>query len=406
MRIDNISKVVLQKQNPSVLTRGQLRIANHINENIDGKKPLILSKNILERINLILLGNSSHTELIDMLSRLGKNITDTILRKLFITEFAGKNTFYLSRYEHALKANGSKSILDAFNFKKLLNSKKKDSSNTSIKNKFYSMVAIIYSYGNIETAEKFLKPLFIKILKNCDDSFITNFFKQVIKNLDKNFNISILKNADNTHTGILDFENIHLCATAQQQETVLLNLYKKFMCIKKLFPFQNFVKHDIKSSPTKEMTEFAEIILEKTGFKPKSQTVNSRVFKPHEYILNALSPNKRLELMSINHQKFEYYGDAVSNMLTERFLLVKNIDKRLRHSLYKEMTSNQTFGEFFNKIGLNSIITNGKNLSEKEKADVFEAFIGALHFSYPEDKVYNYLMPLFNTKYNELTRTI
>lgn len=409
MRIDNVSKIILHKPSAPKPTRGELRLSSHINENIEAKNAVLLSKHILERINnLIVLNNSPNTALIDLLSRLGKSVTDTVLRKIFITEFAGKNTFYLSLYEHALKSEGAKPILKAFNFKKLIGDKNGENSySTALKNRFYSMIAIIYSSASIETVEKVLKPLLTKTLIKCDDIFVTNFFKKYLQLSNKNIDINIDKSADNLFEVTSKFEDKILKTTSElSAENAILELYKKIIAIKKLYPYQNFIQHNKKTKPTKEVRELVENILLKTGFKETSETINTRVFNPYDYILNALSPQKRLELMSINHQKFEFYGDAVCNMLTERFLLEKRLDDKLRNSSYKKITANQTLAEFFDKINLDAIINNGKNMTEKEKADIFEAFIGALHISYPEKKIYEYLHPLLNAKYEEIINNI
>ena len=71
------------------------------------------------------------------------------------------------------------------------------------------------------------------------------------------------------------------------------------------------------------------------------------------------------------------------------------------------MTGNKSLPRYTLTLGLQNYVDKGDCYFEmdiKRLADLFEAYVGALHLSFSEERVYNYLKPLFELMLKDIQK--
>ena len=123
MRLNNVTSVINNlASETSKLTRGEYRIANHINQELGDGKELLLSKKTLSLINTYsVLGNSQRGSYdTSYFGALGRRLIEVFIRKHLIFEYPNKNTFFLNLYDKALRSLYSSTLQKSFNFSELV----------------------------------------------------------------------------------------------------------------------------------------------------------------------------------------------------------------------------------------------------------------------------------------------
>lgn len=410
MRLNNVTSVINNlASETSKLTRGEYRIANHINQELGDGKELLLSKRTLSLINnYSVLGNSQRGSYdTSYFGALGRRLIEVFIRKHLIFEYPNKNTFFLNLYDKALRSLHSITLQKSFNFSELVRVKPQNGfERENLSNRFSTIFSMIYASSTPENVEKILSPLIKKGIKSDNIDFLLNLLHGFYKDkLNKKFVINVIPEDDGRFTAICKVgEEIIDKLKAGSNLEARRELLKKILAETNLYSTKNNCKINNKVFNVDEISPLVDNLLVDIGFLTKENTRLLENKKAKDMVFRAFNPEVRVN-NAITFQKLEFYGDAVCNMLIERFLLEKNLPINEKVKFYAGMKSNETFSKFFEKLNLETYLYY-KNIEEnpKIKADTFEALIGALHLSFPEKNVYNLLKPLFEARYSELAR--
>ncbi len=393
------------------LTRGESRIANHINNEIGNGKEILLSKKTLSLINnYSVLGNSQRGSYdTSYFGALGRRLIEVFIRKHLIFEYPNKNAFFLNLYDKALRSLHSSTLQKSFNFSELARVKPQNGfERENLSNRFYTIFSMIYSSASIEKVEKILSPLIKKGIKSDNIDFLLNLLHGFYKDkLNKKFVINVIPEADGRFTAICKVgEDIIDKAKSDTNLKARQELLKKILAEVNLYSVRNNAKINNKVFNVEEISPLVDKLLIDIGFLTEDNKRLLQNKKAKELIFRAFNPEVRVN-NAITFQKLEFYGDAVCNMLIERFLLEKNLPINEKIKFYGGLKSNNTFSSFFDKLELETYLYY-RNIDEnpKIKADTFEALVGALHLSFPEKRVYEFLKPLYESRYLELKKGI
>lgn len=423
MRIDkiptiasNIKQTITKTKTPP--TRGEMRVAQYFNKTVGlDKRQIILPKQALTLINNYTVLNNSQRGDYDnaYFSQLGKYLLQLVLRKTLINEFSNKNTYILTYYEKGIRSYGSKPLREMFNFNEFLNvndkqinTRKNIFSNDTITNRFHSMFSMIYSTGSIETVEKVLTPIIKRTLRNQDNNnlsllgMLRNYFSQN----QQTFRYEIAKVSDDVFsaTSLIDGVETHktLGKTIEESKNSLfLDLLKSF----NLYPQKRVAKINPSIFDIDKIENQVKSILEKTGFLRENNALPQKRKGAYDYVLRAFYPDLMANFAT-TFQKLEYYGDAVLNMFIERYLIEKKLSLSEKHYMCVHLRANKFLTKLSDKLELQKYIVTNKHVDDKLKADTFEAFIGALHYSYPDKDVYKFTKNLFDEFYEEIEKQI
>jgi len=408
MRLSNVPNMI--KKVPvdlSRLTRGEIRIAEHINKEVGDGKPLLLSKDVLKLINNYSVLNNTERNNYDLsyISKLGRRLIEVFIRKHLIYEYSNKNTFFLNLYDKALRSHNSRTLQKSFNIEKLIKIKSENGiDRESLANRFYSMFTMIYTTLSIENVEKILMPLIKKGIKSDNFDFLLNLLHGYYKDkLNKKFVINVIPEIDGHYTAICKVgENIKDKLKAPSNIEARKLLLKKMLSEYNLYTKNKSIVLNKKIFDLEEVTPVVNQILTDIGFLNKTTQGLTKNQRANDIIFRAFHPYLKIE-NSIDFQKLEFYGDAVSNMLIERFLLEKNLSFTDKSRYYGILKSNESFGEIFDKLNLETYLYY-PNIREnpKIKADTFEALMGALHLTYSERAVYQFFKPLLEDMYQKI----
>ena len=408
MHLNNIHNVI--KKVPvdlSHLTRGEQRIAEHINQEVGDGKPLLLSKNALNLINNYTVLNNSQRNSYDSsyFGALGRRLIEVFIRKHLISEFSNKNVFFLNLYDKALRSHNSRTLQNSFNFSNLV----KPKSNTifekeSLANRFYCMFSMIYATLSVDNVEKILMPLIKKGIKSDSIDFLLNLLHGFYKDkLGKQFVINVIPETDGRSTAICKVgEEIVDKVKDKDFQT------SRKLLLKKILAEQNIYCKNKYNTLTKNVFSIEEVsplvnqLLKDIGFLNEQTKGLVKHQRANDIIFRAFHPCLKVD-NSIDFQKLEFYGDAVSNMLIERFLLEKNLPINEKVKYYANLKSNAMFGEFFDKLDLQTYLYYpNMDVNPKIKADTFEALMGALHLTYSERAVYQFFKPILEDAYQKI----
>lgn len=417
MRINSIltsvQKIANSNDIPPVkipLTRGEKLIAKHFDEYVGEKgNHIILPRKALSFINNITVLNNSIRGNYDneYFSRLGKFLIDVITRKVLTSTIPGKNTYYLSFYNKGIKGYDSEALQEAMNFKKLTKQNPTDEwQNKDLADRFHTMLSILYATGSIETVEKVLTPLIKKAFRNENNNLLLSMLKSLHSKEGNEFFYNIVKNSDDSFTvsGYLNglvVESSTKNSPEEAKHEIFIKMLKKY----KLYPFRQSFKTKDEVFDVETVRKSVDNILENIGFKQPNEFIPQKNRRAHDFIMRAFYPDIVVDYAT-TFQKLEFYGDAVANTFIEKFLLTKNLTLSQKHYMNIFLRGNDTFAEFADKLELDRFIVTDKEIDSKLKADTFEAFLGALHLSYPEKNIYEFLKPFFETKYADFIKKI
>lgn len=412
MRLNNVTSVINNlAAESSKLTRGELRIANHINTELGDGKKILLSKKTLNLINNYSVLNNSQRGSYDTsyFGALGRRLIEVFIRKHLIFEYPNKNTFFLNLYDKALRSLYSSTLQKSFNFSELVRITPQNGfDRENLANRFYTIFSMIYSSSSIEKVEKILSPLIKKGIKSDNIDFLLNLLHGFYKDkLNKKFVLNVIPENDGRFTAICKVgEDIIDKAKSDTNLKARQELLKKILAEVNLYSVRNNTQINNKVFNVEEISPLVDNLLVDIGFLTKENARLLENKKAKDMVFRAFNPEVRVN-NAITFQKLEFYGDAVCNMLIERFLLEKNLPISEKIKYYAGMKSNETFSRFFDKLELETYLYY-RNIEEtpKIKADTFEALIGALHLSFPEKKVYEFLKPLYESRYIELKKGI
>ena len=412
MRLNNVTSVINNlASETSKLTRGEYRIANHINQELGDGKELLLSKKTLSLINIYsVLGNSQRGSYdTSYFGALGRRLIEVFIRKHLIFEYPNKNTFFLNLYDKALRSLYSSTLQKSFNFSELVRIKPQNGfDRENLANRFSTLFAMIYASSTPENVEKILSPLIKKGIKSDNIDFLLNLLHGFYKDkLNKKFVLNVIPEDDGKFTAVCKVgEEVVDKLKAGSNIEARRELLKKILAETNLYSTRSNCKINNKVFNVDEISPLVDKLLIDIGFLSEDNQRLLQNKKAKDLVFRAFNPEVRVN-NAITFQKLEFYGDAVCNMLIERFLLEKNLPINEKVKFYAGMKSNETFSKFFEKLNLETYLYY-KNIEEnpKIKADTFEALIGALHLSYPEKNVYELLKPLYESRYLELKRGI
>ena len=387
------------------------RFINLLKTARDGADLPEISPKILRKILGIVRSNnlSRESEYAQYYAQLGKNIQNLYLRKFLLEQCPEKNSFVLTVNDTALRSNYSSLIIPTLNFHKIIGSiPKNGEERRECANRYYATIAwISRGVENGKAMEEFFRPYFEKALKIENKERFINILRATYKGqrrYDRTFSYKTeqLPSGIYRTTGFVDDLEVEKAYAPTGDESEM-RLFKKLMAQLRVYPLNpNNTELKKKLFDIDKIKDAVNKMLSDIGFISKKMKFKKSSELAPDYILRALSPQLSA-YNSINHQKLEYYGDAVCNLLVENFLLGKSPSLQDKRKLYKEMKSNKVFAEFFDKLKLEKYVMNkGEKIDDKLKADVFEALIGALHLSYPEKYVHIFLKPLLEQKYQEL----
>ncbi len=412
MRLNNVTSVINNLAiETGKLTRGEARIANHINTELGDGKELLLSKKTLNLINNYSVLNNTTRNAYDTsyFGALGRRLIEVFIRKHLIFEYPNKNAFFLNLYDKALRSLRSSTLQKSFNFSELVRVKPQNGfDRENLANRFSTIFSMIYASSTLDNVEKILSPLIKKGIKSDNIDFLLNLLHGFYKDkLNKKFVINVIPEDDGRFTAICKVgEDIIDKAKSDTNLKARQELLKKILAEVNLYSVRNNAKINNKVFNVDEVSPLVDNILIDIGFLTEDNKHLLQNKKAKDLVFRAFNPEVRVN-NAITFQKLEFYGDAVCNMLIERFLLEKNLPINEKVKFYAGMKSNETFSKFFEKLNLETYLYY-KNIEEnpKIKADTFEALIGALHLSYPEKNVYELLKPLYESRYLELKRGI
>ncbi len=158
------------------------------------------------------------------------------------------------------------------------------------------------------------------------------------------------------------------------------------------------------SQPAKDKVEY---VLSRTGFlKPEDKLDKYNDAEKIYYILHSLKLHGNKNLF-FNFDALEHYGDGVINLLVTKFLCEKTLPKEKFKYYFSLMTGNKSLPRYTLTLGLQNYVDKGDCYFEmdiKRLADLFEAYVGALHLSFSEERVYNYLKPLFELMLKDIQK--
>jgi len=389
-------------------------VLNFLNKDRSYANLMNLSEETINEIKDVALGD--HNMRPKFYATTGRRAARHAIRKYLLNNMANKNTFELSMYEKPMEAAVDEELREKFNPKELTPNLEIEYGENPFQNQadknLYNTLAALYLTGSTDLVYKFLEPTLKKLyqspkISQCE-AILKNYFSSVNRAQHEfRYDTEKLSNGKYKVSGYLD-DIKYWESYARNENNAKRKLFENILLQLKLHPSQNMSKRSTYNIRIGDESAKREVqdALKDVGFLKDTDELDSRKDALKiTHILNALAPS--LHSRGYNFQILEYYGDSVVNLMTSRFLKEKNISKESNKRFLGCMISNQTMLEYTLKTGLDKHLHKAlpEDTPLKVFADMFEAFVGALHFSYPEEQVYEYLKPLFEQKYQQLLDT-
>ncbi len=338
----------------------------------------------------------------------GEHINRYAVRRYLIENMPEQNPFTITLITDELTPKLKAQIAKSFSPKQLEKTSVYDNDleNMYAEKNYVRVLEMMHRHYSLDFTYEFLTPhikgLFPNIGLNGMENIIKNYFEVHYHN-EKNFTYDIrLKKKKIIATGYINGKPI-ASGVGENQNKAKANLFntvlKEINLELKESQYPRRIKRKYIGNNTARTN--CENVLKKINFLNNDEHIDSyQDVEVIEYVTRALNLASNLK-DPYRFQILEHYGDAIINVFAGKFLVEKNIDENDKTKYYSRITDNKILAYNVVKLGLNKYLTNPefREINYKVLADAFEAMIGALYLTYPEDKVYNFLKPIFEKNF-------
>ena len=336
---------------------------------------------------------------------LGLSLQKFAIRNYLLTHIPTQSPFAISLLSEEVEENLKKRMGTYFeckNIEQRPGSIENDDVKTRGEKNFAHLLTILYDNKSSKFVYDYLKPIISEEVINLSNDNLEHFIKRYYEDpeLDpQKFSYTIERNVNGfTVKSYLDDE-IFLSASGNTPGIAKRKMFNEILKHNEieLNVFDKVRRLKRRYTGNKGAKDACEKALKQIGFLPENEKLNEYSDRIKiEYITRALDLSTRLE-DPYRFQTLEYYGDSIINMLVGKFLVSKDLPKEDTTHYYSIMTNNKTLALNTINTGLYKHMRNfeHKEIEVKDFADAFEAMVGALYLSYPEEEIYEFLKPIF-----------
>ncbi len=338
----------------------------------------------------------------------GEHINKYAVRRYIIENMPEQNPFTITLIADELAPKLKAQISKSFSPKYLEQNTTYDNNleNLYAEKNYVKTLEMMHRHYSLDFTYEFLAPhikeLFPNIGLNGMENIIKNYFEYHFHN-EKIFTYDInLKKNKIIATGYINGKPIARAAEDNQNRAkakLFLTVLKDLNLELKESQYPRRIKRKYIGNNTARKN--CENVLREIKFLNDEEHIDSyKDVEVIEYVTRALNLASNSK-DPFRFQILEHYGDAVLNVLAGKFLVEKNIDENDKTKYYSRLTDNKILAYNVVKLGLNKYLTNPefREVNYKVLADSFEAMICALYLTYSEERVYNYLKPIFEKNF-------
>lgn len=338
----------------------------------------------------------------------GEHINKYAIRRYLIENMPEQNPFTITLIAEELAPKLKTQISKSFSPKYLEKNSTYDNNleNLYAEKNYVRTLEMLHRHYSLDFTYEFLAPhikgLFPNIGLNGMENIIKNYFEYHFHN-EKNFTYDInLKKNKITATGYINGKPIARATDDNQNRAkakLFLTVLKDLNLELKESQYPRRIKRKYIGNNTARAN--CENVLKEIKFLNNDEHIDSyKDVETIEYVTRALNLASNIK-DPFRFQILEHYGDAILNVFAGRFLIEKNIDENDKTKYYSRLTDNKILAYNVVKLGLNKYLTNPefRDVNYKVLADSFEAMICALYLTYPEERLYDYLKPIFEKNF-------
>lgn len=338
----------------------------------------------------------------------GEHINKYAIRRYLIENMPEQNPFTITLIADELAPKLKTQISKSFSPKYLEKNATYDNNleNLYAEKNYVRTLEMLHRHYSLDFTYEFLAPhikgLFPNIGLDGMENIIKNYFEYHFHN-EKNFTYDInLKKNKITATGYINGKPIARAADDNQNRAkakLFLTVLKDLNLELKESQYPRKIKRKYIGNNTARNN--CENVLKEIKFLNDEEHIDSyKDVEVIEYVTRALNLASNSK-DPFRFQILEHYGDAILNIFAGKFLVEKNIDESDKTKYYSRLTDNKILAYNVVKLGLNKYLTNPefREINYKVLADSFEAMICALYLTYPEERLYNYLKPIFEKNF-------
>ena len=338
----------------------------------------------------------------------GEHINKYAIRRYLIENMPEQNPFTITLIADELTPKLKTQISKSFSPKYLEKNATYDNNleNLYAEKNYVRTLEMLHRHYSLDFTYEFLAPhikrLFPNIGLNGMENIIKNYFEYHFHN-EKNFTYDInLKKNKITATGYINGKPIARATDDNQNRAkakLFLTVLKDLNLELKESQYPRKIKRKYIGNNTARNN--CENVLKEIKFLNDEEHIDTyKDVEVIEYVTRALNLASNSK-DPFRFQILEHYGDAILNIFAGKFLVEKNIDESDKTKYYSRLTDNKILAYNVVKLGLNKYLTNPefREINYKVLADSFEAMICALYLTYPEERLYNYLKPIFEKNF-------